>query len=76
VIVRRPTPSRLDAEIHSGEAGPSQTVLLRMYGDLGQHAESVVRPLLSADTPVLVWWPGEAQPPRPPTRWACWRSGG
>jgi glucose-6-phosphate dehydrogenase assembly protein OpcA len=60
VIVRRPAaPSRLDAEIHSGEAGPSQTVLLRMYGDLGQHAESVVRPLLAADTPVLVWWPGE-----------------
>src|ERR1051326_4201371 len=33
VIIRRPNaPSRLDAEIHSGEAGPSQTVLLRMYG--------------------------------------------
>src|SRR6185312_6948665 len=60
VIIRRPaSESRLDAEIHTGEAGPSQTVLLRMYGPLGQHAESVVRPLLAPDTPVLVWWPGE-----------------
>jgi glucose-6-phosphate dehydrogenase assembly protein OpcA len=59
VIIRRPNAeSRLDAEIHTGEAGPSQTVLLRMYGALGQHAESVVRPLLAPDTPVLVWWPG------------------
>jgi glucose-6-phosphate dehydrogenase assembly protein OpcA len=60
VIIRRPNAeSRLDAEIHTGEAGPSQTVLLRMYGPLGQHADSVVRPLLAADTPVVTWWPGE-----------------
>ena len=60
VIIRRPdAESRLDAEIHTGEAGPSQTVLLRMYGPLGQHADSVVRPLLAPDTPVVTWWPGE-----------------
>jgi glucose-6-phosphate dehydrogenase assembly protein OpcA len=59
VIIRRPdADSRLDAEIHTGEAGPSQTVLLRMYGQLGQHADSVIRPLLAADTPVVTWWPG------------------
>ena len=59
VITRRPDgESRLDAEIHTGEAGPSQTALLRMYGGLGQHADSVVRPLLAADTPVVTWWPG------------------
>jgi glucose-6-phosphate dehydrogenase assembly protein OpcA len=60
VIARKPVgTSRLDAEIHTGEAGPSQTVLLRMYGPLGQHAESVIRPLLAPDTPVVTWWPGE-----------------
>ena len=60
VIARRPAgESRLDAEIRTGEAGPSQTVLLRMYGLLGQHADSVVRPLLAPDTPVVTWWPGE-----------------
>jgi glucose-6-phosphate dehydrogenase assembly protein OpcA len=48
VIIRRPaSESRLDAEIHTGEAGPSQTVLLRMYGPMGQHADSVVRLLLA-----------------------------
>jgi glucose-6-phosphate dehydrogenase assembly protein OpcA len=69
VIIRRPDAgSRLDAEIRTGEAGPSQTVLLRMYGLLGQHADSVVRPLLAADTPVVTWWPGEgpACPARDP----------
>jgi glucose-6-phosphate dehydrogenase assembly protein OpcA len=69
VITRRPAgESRLDAEIRTGEAGPSQTVLLRMYGLLGQHADSVVRPLLAADTPVVTWWPGEgpATPSRDP----------
>ncbi len=60
VIIRRPDArSRLDAEIRTGEAGPSQTVLLRMYGPLGQHADSVVRPLLAPDTPIVTWWPGE-----------------
>jgi glucose-6-phosphate dehydrogenase assembly protein OpcA len=63
VITRKPAgASRLDAEIHTGEAGPSQTVLLRMYGPLGQHAESVIRPLLAPDTPVVTWWPGEGPP--------------
>ncbi len=65
VIIRRPDArSRLDAEIRTGEAGPSQTVLLRMYGPMGQHADSVVRPLLAPDTPVVTWWPGEG-PARP-----------
>jgi glucose-6-phosphate dehydrogenase assembly protein OpcA len=33
-----------------------------MYGPLGQHADSVVAPLLAADVPVVVWWPDEAPP--------------
>jgi glucose-6-phosphate dehydrogenase assembly protein OpcA len=59
VIVRRPHDrSRLDAEIRVGETSPGETVLLRMYGPLGQHADSVVAPLLLPDTPVVTWWPG------------------
>jgi glucose-6-phosphate dehydrogenase assembly protein OpcA len=65
VIIRRPeSGSRLDAEIRVGETGPGETVLLRMYGPLGQHADSVVVPLLMPDTPVVTWWPG-APPPVP-----------
>lgn len=59
VIIRRPKErSRLDAEIRVGETSPGETVLLRMYGPLGQHGDSVVAPLLLPDTPVVTWWPG------------------
>ena len=59
VITRRPQAgSRLDAEIRVGETGPGEVVLLRMYGALGEHADSVVTPLLMPDTPVVTWWPG------------------
>ena len=59
VIIRRPKDrSRLDAEIRVGESSPGETVLLRMYGSLGQHADSVIAPLLLPDTPVVTWWPG------------------
>ena len=65
VITRRPTAaSRLDAEIRVGETSPGETLLLRMYGPLGQHADSVVAPLLLPDTPVVTWWPGD--PPKVP----------
>src|SRR5262249_61205987 len=63
VIIRRPLQrSRLDAEIRVGETSPGETVLLRMYGPLGQHADSVVAPLLLPDTPVVTWWPGIVPP--------------
>jgi len=63
VITRRPkNESRLDAEIRVGENGPGETILLRMYGPLGQHADSVVAPLLASDVPVVTWWPDDAPP--------------
>ena len=65
VIARDPdAESRLDAEIRTGEGAPGQTVLLRMYGPMGLHADSVVTPLLVPDTPVVTWWPrnGPATP--------------
>ena len=63
VITRKPKgESRLDAEIRVGDTGPGETILLRMYGPLGQHADSVVAPLLAPDVPVVTWWPDEAPP--------------
>ncbi|GLY92572.1 glucose-6-phosphate dehydrogenase assembly protein OpcA [Actinoallomurus iriomotensis] len=56
--------TRMDAEIHVAEAGPGEIVLLRLYGLLVRHAESVVSPLLVPDAPVVTWWPGFA-PERP-----------
>jgi glucose-6-phosphate dehydrogenase assembly protein OpcA len=61
VITRKPAAeSRLDAEIRVGESGPGEIILLRMYGPLGQHADSVVAPLIAPDVPVVTWWPDVA----------------
>jgi glucose-6-phosphate dehydrogenase assembly protein OpcA len=65
IVVRRqldaPSP-RLDAEVLiGGRLGPGEAVVMRMYGRLGLHAESVVLPLLAADAPVVAWW--HASPP-------------
>jgi len=62
IVVRRqieaPTP-RLDAEVLiGGRLGPGEAVVMRMYGRLALHAESVVLPLLAADAPVVTWWHG------------------
>jgi glucose-6-phosphate dehydrogenase assembly protein OpcA len=49
--------SRLDAEIVvGGRLGPAEAVVMRMYGRLALHAESVVMPLLAPDVPVVTWW--------------------
>ena len=50
--------SRLDAEIRTGDGLPGQTVLLRLYGPMSEHADSVIMPLLVPDTPVFTWWHG------------------
>jgi len=55
------TQSRLDAEIRVGaDAGTGETVVLRLYGEVVNHAQSVVLPLLLPDAPVVVWWPVDA----------------
>ncbi|MFI2436139.1 glucose-6-phosphate dehydrogenase assembly protein OpcA [Streptomyces sp. NPDC018693] len=55
------THSHLDAEVRIGsDAGTGETVLLRMYGEVSEHADSVVLPLLLPDAPVVVWWPVDA----------------
>ncbi|GGS41309.1 glucose-6-phosphate dehydrogenase assembly protein OpcA [Streptomyces violaceus] len=55
------TQSRLDAEVRVGaDAGTGETVVLRTYGEVSDHADSVVLPLLLPDAPVVVWWPMDA----------------
>ncbi|MEU7406140.1 MULTISPECIES: glucose-6-phosphate dehydrogenase assembly protein OpcA [unclassified Streptomyces] len=55
------TQSRLDAEVRLGaDAGTGETIVLRLYGDVVDHAQSVVLPLLLPDAPVVVWWPVNA----------------
>ncbi|SIQ37321.1 glucose-6-phosphate dehydrogenase assembly protein OpcA [Micromonospora avicenniae] len=52
--------NRLDAEIVvGGRLGPCEAVVMRTYGRLALHAESVVMPLLVPDVPVVTWWHGE-----------------
>ena len=57
--IEAPVP-RLDAEVSlGGRYGPGETVVLRMYGRLALHAESVTLPLLAPDAPVVAWWYSE-----------------
>lgn len=61
IVVRRQldTADRLDAEVQvGGRLGPTEAVVMRMYGRLTLHADSVVLPLLAPDAPVLTWWHG------------------
>ncbi|KUP97378.1 glucose-6-phosphate dehydrogenase assembly protein OpcA [Thermobifida cellulosilytica] len=60
LILRDPdTEPAIDAEIRRpGTSGPGETLLLRLYGPLAEHADSVVTPLLVPDSPVVAWWPG------------------
>jgi len=53
-------PRRLDAEVTVGENMPGQMLLLRMQGEMNEHVDSVLTPLLVPDTPVVIWWPGRA----------------
>lgn len=61
IVVRRKidTDIRLDAEVQvGGRLGPTEAVVMRMWGRLALHAESVVLPLLAPDAPVVTWWHG------------------
>lgn len=53
--------SRIDGQIRvGGDAGASEILILKLFGDLTRHARSVVLPLLLADSPVVAWWPSDA----------------
>lgn len=68
VIVRGSTEGdpRLDAQIRvGGDAGASEVIVLRLFGELAEHGSALVTPLLLPDAPVVVWWAGE--PPADPS---------
>lgn len=52
---------RLDAQIRvGGDAGASEVIVLRLYGELANEGASCVEPLLLPDAPIVAWWPFEA----------------
>lgn len=57
----RPVEARVDAEIRvGGDAGASEVIVLRSYGDAALDQESLVMGLLLPDAPVVAWWPMRA----------------
>ncbi|WP_345764709.1 glucose-6-phosphate dehydrogenase assembly protein OpcA [Diaminobutyricibacter sp. McL0608] len=55
------TEGRLDAQIRvGGDAGASEVIVLRAYGETASDEEGLVTGLLLPDAPVVAWWPGAA----------------
>jgi glucose-6-phosphate dehydrogenase assembly protein OpcA len=54
-------PTRLDGEIRvGGDAGASEVIVLRGFGELAAENESIVSALLLPDAPIVAWWPNDA----------------
>jgi glucose-6-phosphate dehydrogenase assembly protein OpcA len=52
---------KLDAEVRvGGDAGASEVIILRPFGEAATHAQSLVMGLLLPDAPVVAWWPNAA----------------
>lgn len=55
------TQARLDAQIRiGGDAGASEVIVLRAYGEVADEPESLITGLLLPDAPVVAWWPSKA----------------
>lgn len=55
--------SRIDAQIRvGGDAGASEVIVLKAFGDIARSEESLVMGLLLPDAPVVAWWPGRTPP--------------
>ena len=53
--------TRLDGQIRvGGDAGASEVIVLRGYGELAVENESMVSALLLPDAPIVAWWPNDA----------------
>ena len=53
--------ARLDAQIRvGGDAGASEVIVLKAYGDTASDEEGLVTGLLLSDAPVVAWWPADA----------------
>lgn len=56
----------LDAEIRvGGDAGASEVIILKAYGEAARNEESLITGLLLPDAPVVAWWP--ENPPTVPS---------
>ncbi|AEI12159.1 glucose-6-phosphate dehydrogenase assembly protein OpcA [Cellulomonas gilvus] len=56
----------LDAQIRlGGDAGASEVIILRPSGEVDEHLDTLVMPLLLPDAPIVAWWPYE--PPAVPS---------
>ena len=64
VIGSRRGASVVNAEIGGGQGSGGEIAIIRLTGEVADHAESVVLPLLLPDSPVAIWWPHE--PPADP----------
>jgi glucose-6-phosphate dehydrogenase assembly protein OpcA len=51
---------QVDAQVGIGSGATGERAIIRLSGEVTRHAESVVLPLLLPDSPVVVWWPGQA----------------
>ena len=52
---------RLDAQIRiGGDAGASEVIVLRAYGEVSDEPESLITGLLLPDAPVVAWCPADA----------------
>ncbi|MGV8896474.1 MAG: glucose-6-phosphate dehydrogenase assembly protein OpcA [Rhodoglobus sp.] len=53
--------ARVDAQIRvGGDAGASEVIVVKAFGDAATDRESLVTGLLLPDAPVVAWWPGNA----------------
>lgn len=53
--------SRIDATVLvAADAGASEMAVMRVQGELAEHLDSVVTPLLLPDTPIVACWPADA----------------
>lgn len=54
---------QLDAQIRvGGDAGASEVIVLKAFGDAASNQESLVTGLLLPDAPVVAWWPSSCSP--------------
>jgi glucose-6-phosphate dehydrogenase assembly protein OpcA len=68
------TDAHLAAQIRlGGDAGASEVIVLWPSGELREHLDSLVTPLLLPDAPIVVWWPFEV--PADPSQHVVGRMG-
>jgi glucose-6-phosphate dehydrogenase assembly protein OpcA len=60
ILGERRGPSQINAQVGTGAGWTGETALIRLHGEVVDHAESVVLPLLLPDSPVAIWWPSDS----------------